>query len=270
MNFKTIQVRVDDHIGHLVLNRPDKANAMSVEMWNELPQAAAWLGQQAGVRVVILSGEGKHFTAGIDVSALAQLGSDAARGCPSRGREKLLDFIQRAQASLSSLEQLRVPVIAAIHGACYGAGVDLIAACDMRLATRDAKLCIKEVDMAVVPDVGTIQRLLPIIGLGRLTELVYTAEVFDGTQAQSMGLVTRVFDTREDLQAGAERLARTIAAKSPLTVRGIKRSLLWSRDHDVRDGLDMVAVWNSSMLLSHDLTEALSASLQKREAKFAD
>lgn len=270
MEFKTLQVSIEGPIGQLMLNRPDKANVFDLEMWAELPQAAAWLRQQEGLRVVVLSGAGKHFTGGIDLAALAQVGSDAQQGCPGRGREKLLDFIRRAQASFSSLEQLPVPVIAAVHGVCYGAGVDLIAACDIRLATADARLCIKEIDLAVVPDVGTIQRLIPIIGLGRLSDLVYTAELFDGARAREMGLVTRTFDSREALMDGALQMARLIASKSPLTARGIKHNLLWSRDHSVRDGLEMAAVWNASMLLSSDLMEAVGANLQKREPRFAD
>jgi len=165
---------------------------------------------------------------------------------------------------------MRVPVIAAVHGACIGGGIDMIGACDLRYCTADAKFSIKEVDLAVTADVGTLQRLRHIIGLPRLTELAYTGETFDGRKAQEIGLVGQAYAGRDELMAGVEQLARRIAAKSPLTVRGIKYNLLYSRDHSVREGLEMVANWNAAFLVSDDLREALTAQMQKREAKFAD
>jgi len=271
MDFQTLKIELQDHIAWLRLNRPDKANAFSFTMWDEFPRAVDWLGEQAQVRVVILCGEGRHFTAGIDMEALAHVGQMvASKGCPGRARENLLKFVRHAQDSFNSLERLRVPVIAAVHGACIGGGIDLIAACDMRYCTADARFSIKEVDLAVTADVGTLQRLRHVIGLPRLTELSYTGETFDGRKAQDIGLVGHAYASREELMTQVEQLARRIAAKSPITVRGIKHNLLYSRDHSVREGLEMVATWNAAMLVSDDLGEALAAQLQKREAKFAD
>ena len=271
MNFETIKIDLQDHIAWLRLNRPDKANAFSLTMWDELPKAAAWIDTQPQIRVVILCGEGRHFTAGIDLEALAHVGQAVTgKGCPARAREGVRKFILHAQNSISSVERLRVPVIAAVHGACIGAGIDLIAACDMRYSTVDAKFSIREVDLAVVADVGTLQRLRHVVGLARLTELAYTGETFDGRKAKAIDLVGEAYETREELMTQVEQLALRIAAKSPITVRGIKHNLLYSRDHSVQEGLEMVAAWNTSMLVSDDLTEAVSAFLQKREAKFAD
>jgi enoyl-CoA hydratase/carnithine racemase len=272
MEFKTLRIDIADHIAWLRLNRPDKANAFSMDMWDELPKATAWLDEQTAVRAVVLCGEGKHFTAGIDMQALMTVGQKVMgnKGCPARGREDVLKFIRHAQDGFSSIEKLRMPVIAAVHGACVGAGVDLIAACDLRYSTVDARFCIKEVDLAVTADVGTLQRLRHVIGLPLLTELSYTAETFDGRRAEQIGLVGRAYATREELMAEAEQMARTIASKSPITVRGIKRNLLWSRDHTVQDGLEMVATWNAAMLISDDAGEAMAAQMQKRPAKFAD
>ena len=163
-----------------------------------------------------------------------------------------------------------MPVIAAIHGACIGGGIDMIGACDLRYCTVDARFSIKEVDLAVTADVGTLQRLRHVVGLARLTELAYTGETFDGRKAKAIDLVGEAYETREELMTQVEQLALRIAAKSPITVRGIKHNLLYSRDHSVQEGLEMVAAWNTSMLVSDDLTEAVSAHLQKREAKFAD
>ncbi len=271
MNFETLKIDIRDHVAWLRLNRPDKANAMSLPMWDELPKAAAWLDEQTQVRAVILCGEGRHFTAGIDIDALAHLGTVAdGKDCAGRQREAVRKFILHAQDSLSSLERMRVPVIAAIHGACIGGGIDMIGACDLRYCTADAKFSIKEVDLAVTADVGTLQRLRHIIGLPHLTELAYTGETFDGRKAKEIGLVGQAYASREELMAGVEQLAQRIAAKSPLTVRGIKYNLLYSRDHSVREGLEMVANWNAAFLVSDDLREALTAQMQKREAKFAD
>lgn len=271
MNFQTLKVVIHEHIAWLKLDRPNKANAMNLAMWDELPKAAAWLDEQPGVRVVILCGEGKHFTAGIDLEVLGHLSQMVnKKGCAARARENLHTFIRKAQDSFSAFEKLRMPVIAAVHGACIGAGVDLIAACDLRYCSADAQFSIKEVDLAVTADVGTLQRLRHVIGLPRLTELTYTAESFSGAKAEAIGLVGRAYGTREELMAEAEKLARNIAAKSPITVRGIKRNLLWSRDHSVQDGLEYIAAWNAGMLVSDDATEAMMAVLQKREAKFAD
>ncbi|MDR3415623.1 MAG: crotonase/enoyl-CoA hydratase family protein [Nevskia sp.] len=271
MEFQTLKIDLQDHLAWLRLNRPDKANAFSLTMWEELPRAVAWLNEQSAVRVVILCGEGRHFTAGIDMEALMHLGQMVGnKGCAARARENLRNFILSAQDCFSSLERLRVPVIAAVHGACIGAGVDLIAACDLRYCTADAKFSIKEVDLAVTADVGTLQRLRHVIGLARLSELSYTGDTFDGHKALDMGLVGAAYASREELMDHATQLAHRIAAKSPVTVRGIKHNLLYSRDHSVRDGLEMVATWNAAMLVSDDLGEALAAYMQKREPRFAD
>jgi enoyl-CoA hydratase len=270
-DFKTIKIDLDGPLAWLRLNRPDKANAFNHELWDEIGAAAAFIDRQPQVRVAILCGEGKHFTAGIDLELLDQQNRSVGQiDCPARARELILQFIEHAQGAFTRIEQMRVPVIAAVHGACIGAGVDLVAACDLRYATADARFCIKEVDLAVVADVGTLQRLRHVIGLATLTELTYTAETFDGRKAQAIGLTGGTYATREQLYAAAEKLARTIAAKSPLAVRGVKRNLLFARDHTVAEGLQYTAAWNAAMLVSKDAGESLAAFLQKREARYAD
>lgn len=269
--FETVRIEQDGAVARLILNRPQSANALDRRMWEELPRALEWLGTQRGVRVAILHGEGRHFTAGIDLSViewLQTLVADPQRA--TRGREDILAFIERAQHAFNAIEAAPFPVIAAIHGACIGGGVDLIAACDLRLCTRDARFCVKEVDLAVVPDVGTIQRLQHVVGYSVAAELSYTAETFDGARALAMGLVSRVCETREDLMQLAAELATTITAKPPTTVRGIKRNLLWARDHSVQDGLAYAASWNAGMLVGEDLREALAAYAGKRAALYPD
>jgi enoyl-CoA hydratase len=271
MQFKTIKIDLDGPLAWLRLNRPDKANAFNHDLWEEIGAAAAFIDRQPQVRVAILCGEGKHFTAGIDLEVLDEQNRSAGKiDCPGRVRELILQFIEHAQAAFTRIEQMRVPVIAAVHGACIGAGVDLAAACDLRYATADARFCIKEVDLAVVADVGTLQRLRHVIGLAKLTELTYTGETFDGRKAEAIGLTAATYASREELFAAVEKMARVIASKSPLAVRGIKRNLLFARDHTVAEGLQYTATWNAAMLISSDATEALAAFQQKREARFQD
>lgn len=270
-NLETVLVSVQAGVAHLRLNRPANANAFELRMWEELPRALEWIGTQRAVRAVILHGEGKHFTGGIDLSVvrwLQQKTADPQRA--TRGREDVLHFIERAQHAFNAVEHCPVPVIAAVHGACVGAGVDLIAACDLRLCSADARFCVKEIDLAVVPDVGTLQRLTHVIGYSATAELTYSAETFDAQRALSLRLVSSVFDDKDALLAASLKLAQGIAAKPPTAVRGIKRNLLWSRDHDVRDGLAYVATWNAAMLVGEDLDEALNAAQQKRSATFPD
>jgi enoyl-CoA hydratase/carnithine racemase len=269
--FETLRLSLDGPVATLVLNRPQAANALDRRMWAELPRALDWIGTQRALRAVVLHGEGRHFTAGIDLSVvgwLQELAADPKRR--TRGREDIHAFIESAQQAFTAVERCPVPVIAAVHGACIGGGVDLIAACDLRLCSADARFCVKEVDLAVVPDVGTLQRLGHVIGYSAMAELAYSAETFDAARALSLRLVSRVLDSREALLDAATALAREIAAKPPTTVRGIKRNLLWSRDHSVQDGLAYVAAWNAAMLVGEDLDEALSAATQKRKANYPD
>ena len=269
--FQTVSVSVDNSVGWLRLNRPERANALDMQMWKELPLAVKWMHDQPGVRAVVLRGEGKHFCSGIDISVVSELEKIVTvPGCAGRARENVITFIELAQAAFTSLEELRVPVIAAIHGACIGGGIDLAAACDIRLAADVSTFCIKEIDLAIVPDAGTVQRLRHVIGYSSLVELTYTAESFGADRARELGLVSRVLGSPEELFSAAATMASAIAAKSPLTVRGIKRNLLWSREHNVRDGLGYVAAWNGNMLISDDTMEAISAQSQKRPASYRD
>lgn len=269
--FETLLLHTDGPVARLSFNRPDAANAMDRRVWDEFPRALEWIGRQRAVRAVVVHGEGRHFTAGIDLSVVRWLkgvAADPAR--PTRCREEVLAFIEHAQATFNAVERCPVPVIAAVHGACVGAGVDLIAACDLRLCAADARFCVKEIDLAVVPDVGTLQRLGHVIGFSAMAELTYSAETFDATRARDLRLVSRVLDSKDALLEAAMGLARDIAAKSPATVRGIKRNLLWSRDHSVQDGLAFVATWNAAMMVGEDLDEALDAAMQKRKATYLD
>ena len=268
--FETLIVTLDDHIATVRLNRPEKANAMNAAMWKEIRQAFQWVDATPEARVAVLQGEGRYFTAGIDLQLMMGLGPQIANECDGRSREALRRVILDMQDTLTSLERCRKPVLAAIHGGCIGGGIDLITCADIRYCSADASFTIKEIDIGMTADVGTLQRLPRLVGEGITRELAYTGRTFDAAEARGIGLVNRVFDSREALVAGVREIAAAIAAKSPLSIRGTKEMITYAREHSVADGLNYIATWNAAMLMSKDLTEAMTANLAKRTPTFKD
>jgi 2,4-dienoyl-CoA reductase (NADPH2) len=269
-SYTALTVSLSNHIATITLNRPDKANAMNLAMWHELRQAFKWVDATPEARVAILAGEGRAFTSGIDLQMMMGLSDQIQNDCEARTRENLRQVILDLQDALTSLERCRKPVLAAIHGACIGGGIDLICCADMRYCSSDATFSIKEIDIGMTADVGTLQRVPKLIGEGMARELAYTGRKFDAAEALQMKLVNRVFDSREALQQGVREIAATIAAKSPLSIRGTKEMITYARDHSVADGLNHVATWNAAMLLSNDLQEAMMANMGKRAPQFKD
>lgn len=269
-DFKSIQVRKEQNLAYLVLNRPEKANAMDSHFWQELPEALKMLDEDTQTRVIVLYGEGKNFSSGIDLAMLMQVKQDISGLETGRAAEKIYQFVRNLQEGINSVEKCRKPVIAAIHGACVGGGVDLICACDMRFASDEAYFCVKEVDMGIIADLGTLQRLPKIIPAGIAAELAYTARKMSAQEAKSVGLVNNVWENKAILLEQVQKLAEHIAEKSPLVVRGIKKTLLHSRDHSVSQGLDFIANWNASQLMSQDVETAIIAQMQKQKPDFKD
>jgi len=270
MEFKTLIVTLTDQVATIELNRPERANAMELAMWMELREAMRWLDETAAARVGVISGAGKHFTAGIDLGMLAGMQEQIRDDCDGRAREKLRRVILDLQDTLSSIERCRKPVVAAIHGACVGAGIDLICACDLRYCSADAFFSVKEIDVGLTADVGTLQRLPRLIGEGAARDLAYTGRKVGGAEAKELRLVNQCYADRESLMIAMRELAATLAAKPPLALRGCKEMITYARDHTVADGLNYVATWNAAMLLSSDLEEALASAKEKRPAKFRD
>jgi enoyl-CoA hydratase len=267
---ETLSVAMQDGVVTVNLNRPEKANAMNEPMWQDIRAVFRWVDATPEARVAIIGGNGRIFTAGIDFEMLAGLMRKTAGDCGGRVREQLRRHILDLQDTLTSIERCRKPVIAAIHGGCIGGGVDLVACCDMRYAAVDAYFSIKEVDVGITADVGTLQRLPKLVPDGIARELAFTGRRLEAAEAKEIGLVNRVFESTDSLHAGVAEIAAVIAAKSPLTIRGIKEMVLYSRDHSVADGLDHVATWNAAMLMSADLDEAVAAATQRRPARFRD
>lgn len=268
--FTTLAITLVDNIADVRLNRPDKSNAMNEAMWQEVRLAFEWVDATPEARVAILSGEGKSFCAGIDLAMLGSIQQQTAHADGARSRETLRRLILDLQDCLSSIERCRKPVLAAIQGACVGGALDLVTCCDMRYAAPDAVFSIKEIDLGMVADVGTLQRLPRLIGEGMARELAYTGRSVDADEAEKLGLINFKFGDLSRLTVGVREIAQTIAAKSPLAVRGTKDVLNFSRDHSVADGLNYVAGWNAAMLLSADLGESIAAQREKRRPDFTD
>jgi len=267
---QTLRLSVDAGVARLTLHRPAKANALDMTMWQELRAAMGWIAATPAARVCILDASGGHFCAGIDLSMLEVLRSPDGCGCEGRSHERLLHTIRDLQDCVNSIERCPKPVLASIHGACVGGGIDLVTACDLRYCGPAAWFSVKEIDVGIVADVGTLQRLPRIVGEGVAREMAFTARAVDAREAQAIGLVNRCFDSADALFEGVAAMAAALAGKSPLALRGTKAILNHARDHGVAEGLEYVAAWNAAMLRSADLEEALAASREKRAPRFAD
>jgi len=268
--FETLTVSVADRIATVRLNRPEKMNAMNLAMWHDLRRAFQYIDELPEARVVVLEGEGRAFTSGIDLQMMMGLGGQIQNDCDGRMRESLRRVILDLQDTLTSLERCRKPVLAAVHGACVGGGIDLICCADMRYCSADAWFSIKEIDIGMTADVGTLQRLPKLIGEGMARELAYTARKVEAAEAKEIRLVNRVFESPEALREGVRAIAAEIAAKAPLAIRGVKEMITYARDHSVADGLNYNATWNAAMLMSADLQAAMMAGMSKTTPQFKD
>ena len=267
--YSAFKVELTHNIAHVQINRPEKLNAMNAAFWDELLAIFHWIDNSDAVRVVVLSGAGKHFSAGIDLMLLASLASELEKDV-ARSARSLRRTILRLQACITAVDNCRKPVLAAIQGYCIGGAIDLVSACDMRYCSNDAQFSIKEIDMGMAADIGTLQRLPRIIGDGILRELAYTGRTVHAPEAQAIGLVNRVFEDHAALLDGVFAIAAEIATKSPIAVAGTKEMLGYMRDHRIEDGLEYIATWNAAMLQSDDVRIAMAAHLSKHKPEFAD
>ncbi len=263
------QIALHDGVAQIELNNPGKANSMTPAFWDELPVVVAALDADPSVRVIVLSGRGKHFTSGMDLNTFEDI-VRLTQAEPGRAAYALRDLLHKLQDALSSLEQARIPVIAAIHGACLGGGIDLISACDIRIASTDATFGIEEIHIGMAADVGTLQRLPKLMAPGVVRELAYTGRRFSAEEAKGWGIVNAVHPDKDAVLAAALDMARNIAAKSPLAIAGIKQAVTYARDHSVADALDHIATWNAGMLRPDDLMKAIQARMARQEAVFDD
>jgi enoyl-CoA hydratase len=266
-DYSAFKVELTDHIAHVQINRPEKINAMNAAFWSEIIEIFAWVENTDDVRVVVLSGAGKHFSSGIDLTLLASVANEMGKDI-GRNARLLRRKILQMQESFSVVDRCSKPVLAAVQGYCIGGAIDLISACDMRYAAADALFSIREIDMGMAADVGTLQRLPRLIGDGMMREMAYTGRNVGSEEAQRIGLVNRTFVDLPQLLDGVMAIARDIAAKSPIAISGSKRMIAYMRDHSVADGLEYVATWNSAMLQSADLKLAMVAQMSKQKPVF--
>jgi len=250
---------------------------MGEEFWRDLPRAMEVVTNDADVRAVVIAARGPHFSVGLDLKALGgMLSAGGAGGGDESPREtsgaaKALNArrdILRLQASITAVAQCPKPVIAAVHGYCIGGGVDLIAACDIRLASADAIFSVREAKVAIVADLGSLQRLPSIIGAGHVAELAFTGKDISAERAKQIGLVNDLAVDAEGVRQAAYEMAHEIAANSPLAVQGTKAMLASNEGRTVAEGLDYVATWNAGMLGSDDLVEAMTAFMERRAPTF--
>lgn len=263
------KVTVSDFIAEVVLPATGKGHRMGPEYWEQFPSLFERLGADEAVRVVLLRGEGAHFSFGLDLAAmapaLAPLMSPDGKVIDRFG---FLATVKKMQRTHTAVAECPKPVIAAVAGWCIGGGVDLITACDVRLSSASARFSVREVKLAIVPDVGTLARLPAIVGQGVARELAFTGDDIDAERALHIGLVSEVQDTDEGLFAYARAMAQRIAKNPPLTVRGIKHVLNAESERAAAASLETVSLWNSAFFASEDLTEAIAAFMEKREPVF--
>ncbi len=261
----TVSVQLADHVALVTLERP----TMPPVFFTEIEEHFKKLAQEPTLRAVLVRAAGKSFSYGLDLpAAFQEMGQHFSGGGTASSRLALLDHIRRLQGAFNAVAACPVPVIAAVHGHCIGGGLDLIAACDLRVCSSDAKFSLRETKIAIVADLGSLQRLPAIIGKGPTRELAFTGKDISAARAKEIGLVNEVYEGHEALLAGAKAMAAEIAANPPLTVRGVKEVLNYSEGRSVEEGLGYVAAWNSAFLATEDLGEAFAAFLEKRKPVF--
>lgn len=269
--YESFNLEIEDNIANIILSRPEQLNSMSRKFWVELPEILEEVNRNSEIRALIISSTGKHFCAGMDLSAFDNgVANIPKEKRPDNARigEALYRSAKELQEYISKLEKIRVPVIAAIHGGCIGGAVDLVTACDIRLATTDAFFCIQEINIGMAADVGTLQRLPRIIPDSKMRELAYTGRRMLADEAKESGLVSDVYDSQEEMVNAAKEMANEIAKKSPIAIYGLKALMNYSRDHTISDSLDFNALWSGAMLSQRDMEEAIKAFVEKREATF--
>jgi enoyl-CoA hydratase len=277
-DLEVLSIERDGHVATVWLDRPEARNAMGPAFWDDLSAAMTEVSTDVDIRAVVVAARGPHFSVGLDLKAMAGLltgggpGADRPRGDgpPSMAVRAVAARadIKRLQRSISAVADCPKPVVAAIHGYCVGGGVDLACACDIRLASADALFSVRETKVAIVADLGSLQRLPRIIGKGHVAELAYTGKDITAARAREIGLVNDVFADAGAVVVAAQAMAAEIASNSPLAVEGTKAVLTAGEDHSVAEGLDYVAAWNAGFLQSDDLVEAMTAFMAKRPPEF--
>lgn len=273
-DYQCFSVSVRNRIAHITLTRPEKRNSMIEPFWFELPSIIAQIEKEAAARVIVISSSGPHFSTGMDISVFtANTKTDtehpADNPSPVLASLQFYETVRLLQHSFSALENARMPVLVAVQGGCVGAGLDLVSACDIRYATKDAFFTLFETNLAMTADVGTFPRICKLIADGKVRELAYTGRAMPAAEALDCGLVNSLYDTQDELLNGVFEIASEIASKAPVAVYGCKSMILHARDHTISDTLDHVALWNAGFFSRQELMEAMQANAEKRLGEFS-
>ncbi len=266
---ETLSVTIENHIAHIELCRPEALNSMIPVFWHELPSTLRKLDEQSAARVIVISSQGKHFSAGMDLSVFAQMSKDYS-GEPARRAERLRRMVLELQDSFNALETVRIPVLVAVQGGAIGGAVDMLCACDSRYCTEDAFFTIKETEIGMTADVGTLQRLPHLIPQGLVRELAYTGRNMGSSEAKDCGFINQVFPDQQSMLAAVMKIAAKIASHSPMAVTGCKEMINYTRDHSVQDSLNYMATWQSGMFQMPDVQEAMAAQKEKRQPEYQE
>lgn len=265
---KTLTVSIEQHIAHIQLSRPEALNSMIPAFWTELPAVVRQIDAEAIARVIVISAQGKHFSAGMDLAVFTEMSKNFA-GEPARRAERMRRMVLELQDSFTALEHVRIPVLVAMQGGVIGGAVDMVSAADCRYCTADAYFTIKETELGMTADVGTLQRLPHLIPQGLVRELAYTGRNMDAAEAKYCGLVNHVYSDQVSMMAEVMKIASKIASNSPMAVAGCKEMLNYSRDHGVTDSLNYMATWQAGMFQMPDIQESMAAGQQKRVPEYA-
>ena len=259
---------IENHIAHLVLSRPEALNTMGPRFWAELDTVLSDLHKSSTARVLVISSTGKHFSAGMALETFA--GAIQMDDQSPEGRAAMFDNLSAMQATFTKLETLRIPVIAALQGGVIGGAVDMVTACCIRYGSKDAFFCIQEINIGMVADVGTLQRLPKLVPLAVVKELAYTGRRMGADKALGYGLLNAVFDTPEQTVAAALQCAQEIAAKPPVAIWGTKQAVHYARDHTVDESLKQMGWLQAAIWSNRHVGEAVMAFQGKRSGNFPD
>jgi enoyl-CoA hydratase len=259
---------IENHIAHLVLNRPQALNTMGPRFWGELDTVLTDLHKNKAARALVISSTGKHFSAGMALDAFA--GSVQMDDQSPEGRAAIFDNLSAMQATFTKLETLRIPVVAALHGGVIGGAVDMVTACCIRYGSKDTFFCIQEINIGMVADVGTLQRLPKLVPLAVVKELAYTGRRMGADKALGYGLLNEVFETQEQTVEAALQCAAEIASKPPVAIWGTKQAVHYARDHTVDEALKQMGWLQAAIWSNRHVGEAVTAFQGKRTGKYPD
>jgi enoyl-CoA hydratase len=255
-------------VGTILLNRPDKRNALNPTVWNALDEAVAAAENDPEARVVLLKGEGISFCAGLDLSPDNELFVFASQAPSAANKVLFYKEVRHVQGIHTRLERLIKPTIAVIQKHCLGAGLEMALCCDIRLCTADTAFSLPEARLGFIMDIGGLQRMNRLVGRAHAREMSFRAHRFPAEKALAIGLVNEVHPDRDALEDGALAMAQEIAGNPPLAVQGAKEVLLYDEEATLEESLEYNAARSSMVVPSEDMAEAINAYLEKRKGNF--